>query len=520
MSLTKVTNSMILGATYSPYDYGTIGGGADSAAINAAIAAASVNGGIVQLDAINYIVTDPIILASNVTLCGMGIDKTIITQTGTNAGWFVKSGSAVVGTPSAGTYDNVHVADLTFQGLYVTPVPDGSTGAYAKSGVVLANCQNSSITNVKTSDTGIGIEMYGTIGGVVRYNNVIRDCIALNASSWESAGNPGTPRGIVMYSDYSLVDNCLASGCYTAFYPAGTYTKFTNCVASDWQDNGYYVNGVNMTIDNCTASISASGSGFRFNPGEGNIVSNCHAYECPNSGFILHLNVNKCIFSNNSAVACGYGFYTDLIAGTYPAGICYGNVFTGNKAEANDLSGFRFDWAQDSTFVGNVAINNNQTGVTLSTRGGIGLGQYCMGWRIDSNVCVDTQGVPTQTFGLYSYTASVSGAATENTGNVIYHKSVSGTDQFYPQTTSGTVSTTITSGTKVKIGSVSFPMAFESAPVIVAGIQTSTVLADNERPATVNVYSVTTSGFSYAVDSLIAVAADRALVIGWTASVT
>lgn len=518
MSLTKVTNSMILGATYSAYDYGTIGSGDDSVAINAAITAASITGGIVQLDAINYAVTNPIVMKTNVTLCGMGIDKTIITQTGTVANWFSKSGFAVIQSPTSGEYSNVVLDGFTLQGLYVTPVPDGSTGAYAKSGIALANCYDSTIQNVKTTDTGIGIEFFGSVSGVVRDNNTIINCVVVNASSWESAGNPGTPRGIAMISNYGLVDNCFVSNSYTSFYPAGLYTTFSRCVASGWTDNGYYVNANNMTFDNCVAAISATGSGFRFNPSEGHVVTNCRAYECPNTGFIFHLNVDKSIFSNNTAVACGYGFYTDLIDGTYPAGICRGNTFTGNKAEANEYSGFRFDWMQDSSFVGNVAINNNQAGVTTGTRGGIGFGAYCTGWRVSDNLCVDTQGSPTQTFGLYSYPASVSGAATENTGNVINHKSVTGTDVFFPQSSSGTSSATITSGTRVVTESVSFSKTFETTPVVIAGVQNATVMADAERPISVSVYNVTTAGFSYIVDAYANVAANRAIAIGWSAT--
>jgi hypothetical protein len=205
-------------------------------------------------------------------------------------------------------------------------------------------------------------------------------------------------------------------------------------------------------------------------------------------------------------------------ADAYPDATAAFNTFIGNSAVVCRQSGFKFIRQQAAVISNNIAIDNNQAGVTVQTRGGISLDAYCLNNVVQGNICYDTQGVPTQTFGLYSYPASVSGAGSENTGNRFEHKSINGTDVFYPEVEQGTISAAIANGTRSITGSVTFGMAFESAPVVTAVLQNATAVADAERPITVNVYSVTAAGFSFVVDAVANVGAERTVSVGWIAT--
>ena len=188
-------------------------------------------------------------------------------------------------------------------------------------------------------------------------------------------------------------------------------------------------------------------------------------------------------------------------------------------ADGCQLNGFMFVRQQAGVISGNIAIANNQAGVTISNRGGIALAEYCRDNVVQGNICDDIQGTKTQAFGLYSYPSSVTGALLENTGNRIEHRSIYGVDIYFPSMQAGTASATIASAARNVVGTVAFPLGFENAPVVIAGLQNGNALADGERPVSVSVYNVTATGFSFSIDAVAAVAANRTLNIGWQASV-
>jgi hypothetical protein len=514
----------------SVLDFGAVGDGAtdDSAAINAAIVAVNAaGGGIVNLDALNYAVATPIYMLSGVTLKGKGPGSTTVTQIGSAASWdAIAVSSGIITTLTAAEHNDLHVIGLKLQGLYSTPILDGAA-TYAVNGISIANAWNSSIEDCLVEDTSTAISFYGTVTGVTHYNNFISGCTARDIQSWDAAGNTGTPRGILMNTSSSTVENCIVDSAYTGFYVSDDYGNYVNCRASRWTDDGFYVNANYCTFTNCyaignTTRAGASGSGFAVNPSTGHTFLGCVALRCPNSGMRFrhaaadapYLNrVIGCWFND-----CGYGFFDDMTdADPYPDAMAYGNVFIGNIADNNQNNGFIFQNQQSGIIQGNEAVDNNQAGATVNTRGGIGLANYCIDNVVQGNVCRDTQGVPTQVFGMYSYPKSVTGASIENTGNRFDHKSVTGTDVFYPTTQEGTSAATIVSGTRVITGAVTFGKTFEAAPTVVLTIQNATVLADAERPATAMAYSITTTGFSYVIDAFINVAANRAITVGWTA---
>lgn len=518
--------------TIRPEQFGAQGDGVtdDASAINAAIAAANAaGGGVVALDARNYAVGSPILLQSKVALIGKGMRKTTITQIGTVAAWDDMVGAGgIVTTLSGGEYENVRVAGMTVRGIYSTPIADGASH-YAKNGISLINIWNSSVEDCLVSDTATGIVMAGTVAGVADYNNLIARCVTYNARSWNAAGNSGAPRGITMATDRSTVRDTISDNCFTSYYVATDYGTYENCRASRWSDDGFYVNANYCEFTDCFAIGAASraessGSGFAVNPSTGHRFKGCVAIHCSNAGMRFR-HAGMAAPSGNQVLGClfkdcGYGFLDDLTSvQPYPQAVSRNNSFIGNMADGCQLNGFMFVRQQAGVISGNIAIANNQAGVTISNRGGIALAEYCLDNVVQGNICDDIQGTKTQAFGLYSYPSSVTGALLENTGNRIEHRSIYGVDIYFPSMQVGTASAAIASAARNAVGTVVFPLRFENAPVVIAGLQNGNALADGERPVSVSVYNVTATGFSFSIDALAAVAANRTLNIGWQASV-
>ena len=504
-------------------------GPSDAEKINQAITAANALGGaIVELKSGNYNIDQPVLLKSKVALCGKGMKRTTLTQTSTNAAWAAYTTSTgIVSTLNGAEYDNLEVSGFTVIGLNSTPVADGA-GTYAKNGISIVNAWNSVVRDCYVKDTSTGIIFSGTVSGVVWYNNLIEGCLTENCRSWNAAGNAGAPRGQTMGTNRSSVRDCVSDNCYTGFFDGSDYSEWTNCRTSRSTDDGFYINANYSTYIGCWAigaatRAAAAGSGFAVNPTTGTKLIGCNALRYPNAGVRFRhttvgpsaATVQGCYFED-----CGYGFLDDLTGiSAYPGGMSTGNVFIGNTAKGCQRSGLRFDRQRNGVFSGNTAYDNSQAGVTVSTRGGIAFGEYCLNNRGSDNQCYDTQtGAETQTFGFYVYAAADSGAGVENTGNIFVHKSLFGTDRYNPRHQEGTVSPTIASGTRVITGSITFPQPFESAPTSLSGsIKTASVLADAEQPAAVNFYNLTATGCSYRVDAFANVGADRALSVGWMA---
>jgi hypothetical protein len=107
MSLTKASYSMISGAVFNVLDYGAVGDNTtdDTAAIQAAITAAGVNGGTVWIPAGTYKCTSTLTMAKFVYIKGAGIRATTLQWNTTGAG--IKMSSPInTSTPvNTGVYD-------------------------------------------------------------------------------------------------------------------------------------------------------------------------------------------------------------------------------------------------------------------------------------------------------------------------------------------------------------------------------------------------------------------------------
>lgn len=409
----------------------------DGRAINRAIDHAhEQGGGIVLLDSREYKTSVPISLKSRVRLRGRGKTRTRIRQTGTPEAWSRFSAGAIISTRNEGVYESIHIEDLSLQGAYPTPIPSDAP-FFAKNGIAILNARNSSIQRCAVSDVGTGMGFFGR-AAKGPHRNLISDCTVRNASSWVGLGNPGTPRGITMATDYSTISNCVVDASHTGYYVATEHGVYRNCVARGWRDDGFYVNANFCHLDRCQAiaadkRVQGSGSGFAVNPSHHNLFTGCEALRCPNSGMRFR-HAGKMAPTDNrvvncSFIDCGYGFLDDMI-GTdpYPAAVARRNEFTGNTARDCQLCGFLFIRETDGIFRKNRAISNNRGGVTAQHKGGIAFAEYCLNNVIEDNECDDPEKVKTQKWGLYIYPQSVTRASVANVGNRIRHRSKYGID--------------------------------------------------------------------------------------------
>lgn len=411
----------------------------DGDMINRAVARVHAQGGgTVLLTSRTYTLLKPILVKSGVTLRGSGAKKTILKQGGTPMSWSGMPGSAIVTSDNQAILNNVHVVDLSIYGLHKEPIPSGGD-LYAKSGIAIFNARNSTIERCVVADVGTGIGFFGSAGSSP-HNNLIADCLVVNASSWVEPGNPGTPRGITMATDCSTVRNCSVEDSHTGYYVATENGVYENCSARGWRDDGFYVNANGCRLTYCSAIAADDrskglGSGFAVNPSSRNIFTKCIALRCPNAGMRFRHAGELAPTSNQviscSFIDCGYGFLDDMIgASHFPAAVSRGNEFVDNLAKDCQFCGFLFIRQSEGVIRKNRAISNNRGGVTVQNIGGISFAEYCMNNKIEGNICDDPERVKTQRWGLYIYDKSITGASMQNRGNVIQHRSAYGIDVF------------------------------------------------------------------------------------------
>ncbi|HCX76177.1 MAG TPA: hypothetical protein DHU93_13085, partial [Algoriphagus sp.] len=94
------------------------------------------------------------------------------------------------------------------------------------------------------------------------------------------------------------------------------------------------------------------------------------AENCSNYGFRIHVPQSNTKLINNQAVGCGNGFGIETASHPYPE-ISENLLFQKNIARNSGLHGFLFRQMKNARVLNNSAINGNQRGVTLSTRGAI-----------------------------------------------------------------------------------------------------------------------------------------------------
>ena len=407
----------------------------------------SMKGGVLYFPNGTYNISAPILLKSGITLKGKSRAGVIFKQTGSVGKWEGFAEQGIVTTNPNLQNNNVHVISITVQGIYKKAIDEHHGGG--KGGVCLRNCRNSSVEFVTTYDTWHGVAMYDYSFADKNSNNVISNVKAVRANSHSQKGNSGRPRGILMNTPHSLVKGSIAFACGTGFFASGDDITLRECKAENWTiDNGYYIMVNNVTVMNCMAvagpgSKQGLGSGIVIAYSKGGVVQNCKAKNCSNYGFRIHVPQSDLKLSYNLAEKCGIGFGIENASHEYPE-MCKNLSFIDNTSLFSNLQGFLFRQMEYSVVTGNIARNNNQKGITLATRGGMSIANYCFNNKFEDNTCDDDQVKKTQLFGLYDYNKNTGDVVTQTAGdaarsaakavrksnNIIKHKSRYGQDYF------------------------------------------------------------------------------------------
>lgn len=325
MSLTKVTYSMIQGATVSVLDYGAVGDGAadDTAAIIAAVAAA--NGGIVSFPKGEYRITGTITVTTpGTSFIGEGSESTKITNDSTSNALVFGNGSIEMAgcTVQGLTIEGDNASGIGFwgrifasgSGLNDVQIIGGSIGAK------LDVCYAMRMYNVRVRNTvGDGIQantqchntmLIGSKVQVCGGNGLSVDgCYAfyVDGSNFEfnqqnqiyltSATRGASIRGsyfegiMPTASGYAGVyvndcDSLIIDGCYfdatqtgiEGTDGTGTYLKAVNGSRIDYKNNGFASVAASQTHVNFAATVSSGTATVPLGATYVNATQNCRVY--------------------------------------------------------------------------------------------------------------------------------------------------------------------------------------------------------------------------------------------------
>lgn len=412
-------------------DFGAdpLGESDNSLLINALVDSLSKSGGgTIYVPSGKYLLNDAIILKSTIILTGESSEKTVFFRDPDQGNWANTKAQALITTSPTSVNESIIVENLKVDARFKKRELNG------KGGVCLRNAKNSRVSNVRTFNTWHGVAFYGYKGE--ESNNLIEGVIATNAQAFTTNENSGRSRGILTTDFGSQVKNTSSINAGTGFYANGKNITFINCHAENWfTDNGYYLIVDNLKVLNCTAKGGPSpaegfGSGFAIAYKKNGLIENSQAINCSNYGFRIHVPQSETTLINNTATGCGIGFGIEVASHPYPE-VSDQITLRNNTADQSGLHGFLFRQMTNSTVTGNKAINGNQRGVTLSTRGAIALKEYLEGNTFSKNECFDNQHKKTQTYGFYDFSKiHIKSEAKKGKNNKIKHSSSSGIDVF------------------------------------------------------------------------------------------
>tara|TARA_R110002020_G_scaffold442020_1_gene653182 strand:+ start:1931 stop:3268 length:1338 start_codon:yes stop_codon:yes gene_type:complete len=388
----------------------------------------AAGGGEIIIPKGTYLLNDAILLKSNITFKGAGIDETTFFRDPKQGNWSATKAQALISTSPENLNTNITVSNLEIDAEY------NKNEEKAKGGICLRNCQNSTISNIRTLHTWHGIAFYDFKGD--DSNNLIKDSHAIKAQAFTSKNNSGRPRGILVTDNGSKVINSISTKAGTGFYAHGKNISFEKCKAESWfTDNGYYLIVEHLTVKNCIAvggpsSKEGFGSGFSIAYKKDGLIQDSEAINCSNYGFRIHVPQSDTKFVNNTAIGCGIGFGIETASHPFPE-LSDQIQLINNTAETSGLTSFLFRQMSNSTVTGNKAINGNQRGVTLSTRGAFALKDYLTNNTFSENESIDNQKNKTQIFGFYDYSVDqIKSSSKKGKNNKISHKSKNGKDVF------------------------------------------------------------------------------------------
>lgn len=348
MSLTKVTNSMIVGAPINVIDRGADPTGAldSSSAIQEAIDHMdSIGGGIVYFPVGNYKCN--VVLKSNVTLTSLSTGTFGYLASGTSKGVVLTQASSgfVVDTPASGI-TNCAVVGINFKGLGAGTAGGGIRFQDVTWGAV-KQCHFNNFADQAVLKNGGNANTFEDIltTNVLlnRTRSVVNGCIELAGGADDFLSrieaNPSLSSGvsdanlcvcgIVIKAANVFASNCIGEFADYGFYVTGSVCRIVNCRADLNKGGGFYCKGASL-YSNCLSLSNGQAAANTYDGfhvvGQNDSFSNCASSNYSSTvryGFYDAANY-AAVSSRNKYVNCHatqYGtaaFYTEGYLGSSP----------------------------------------------------------------------------------------------------------------------------------------------------------------------------------------------------------
>jgi hypothetical protein len=363
MALTKVTNSMIVGAAVNVLDFGAKGDGVndDTAEIQSAVTSLAASGGTVYVPEGIYVVSAPITVPSGVAIVGDGIGVTRFSATlaftadqpvfYANAANITRFENFSIlgntnGTNGAGT--GVHCKTgfgNQIRSVFISNTTQAGIRLEEQNTAWVDSCWLLSTGRVGYSDNH-GIMVYSTLGSTVDNYN-----IKITNNKIQSAYR----KGITDYApNAGIIDLLVEGNTVTSCGLGGIYLG---------TDLGRDIRIVNNYVADCYV-------GIQYGPGKNSIISGNNVRSTTTGFGISFLDVDNLVVSNNTVVnsATG-GIVTTVLSGVRNAqvSICGNIVHNSNRTTAGYAPGIDVQDCDNAVATGNIVYDDS--GSTKTTHG-------------------------------------------------------------------------------------------------------------------------------------------------------
>lgn len=366
-------NRMLTSDVFNVIEYGATGDGTtnDTAAIQAAIDAAEVNGGVVFFPRGSYKVTKITVAAANVELVGEGAQLSQILAINNNnnivefdgtSGFFIYGGISDLSITGGGSSSSAGTA------LTMTNV-----GAIFAERLLIQNVYNGLLMQDAIACRAIGVDIANFVNNAFIHAGTGNNPYFLNCTTFQNA--PYAPGGASFHmsdSEGFWIDNCVSSlatnglvcgpgngqQCINGFV--------TNCDFDASADDAILIltsgsgEVANLKFVNCRATFSG-GKGISINGGancDGIMITNCELSKNVEEGLWIndgrHITVSNCLVLGNAATGTPSINGINILGGD---GILISNVHSGAYPDAggnNQVYGLKVQ----SSFTGGLLVDN------------------------------------------------------------------------------------------------------------------------------------------------------------------
>jgi hypothetical protein len=387
MALTKVSYSMITGAPFNVLDYGAVGDGVtnDAPAIQDAIDAAEVLGGVVYLPANTYLMSAGVTVPSNVSIQGDGVvselkrdvaatpfDFITIENGATHIGlydFYINGVAKLDNGTVSNRYCGIRVwanggdrpNDIEIVGVHVDKTTSGEIQAEGnRAAVLLEDCYDIRMSRCKFYDNRATAILITVEYGQTAINTErvqIEQCYGIGEVA---PFDPDFPNGFGSFISGNSHQDVLVSGCYVDGF------GFSNIS----------MNGPRSTVENCI-SVNSNYAGINLGhatPGEQcdqSVVVGNSTKNNKFGGIVITASSDVVVSSNVSledGTAGAWGSITVLYNSDYDVGETTNVTIANNQIVSSKYLGIYSRAGSKIHIVGNMIADSTSSGVLVTSQ--------------------------------------------------------------------------------------------------------------------------------------------------------